>query len=108
MGSSVELGMPRNECFLPRNNGHRSEFRGIFRNEIPFPTLSISSLSIPSIRCVQIRARIVKGLKVWWHDATLFVYFSYFTIYKYTFNHIHTTHLSVAIRRGLSPSLHRF
>ncbi len=44
---------------------------------------------------------------VWWHDATLFVYFSYFyNIHSY--NHIHTIHLSVAIRRGLSPFLHRF
>jgi hypothetical protein len=25
IGSSVEFGMPRNECFLPRNNGNRSE-----------------------------------------------------------------------------------
>ncbi len=25
MGSSAELGLPRNECFLPRNNGNRSE-----------------------------------------------------------------------------------
>jgi hypothetical protein len=25
MGSSAELGMPRNEHFLPRNNGNRSE-----------------------------------------------------------------------------------
>jgi hypothetical protein len=46
--------------------------------------------------------------KVWWRDATLFVYFSYF-YYVHTFiNHIHTAHMSVAIRRGLSPSLHRF
>jgi hypothetical protein len=47
-------------------------------------------------------------LKVWWHDATLFVYFSYFTMYIHSFNHILTTHLSVAIRWGLSPFLHRF
>ncbi len=26
IGSSAELGMPRNEHFLPRNNGNRSEF----------------------------------------------------------------------------------
>jgi hypothetical protein len=45
-------------------------------------------------------------LKVWWQDATLFVYFSYF--YNiHSFNHIHTIHLSVTIRRGLSPSPHR-
>jgi hypothetical protein len=44
-----------------------------------------------------------KYLKVWWHDATLFVYFLYFTIYIHSFNHLHTIHLSVAIRRGLSP-----
>ena len=25
IGSSAELGMPRNECFLPRNNGNHSE-----------------------------------------------------------------------------------
>jgi hypothetical protein len=25
IGSSAELGMPRNECFLPRNNENRSE-----------------------------------------------------------------------------------
>jgi hypothetical protein len=29
-GSSTELGMPRNEYFLPRNNGNRSE--SILRN----------------------------------------------------------------------------
>jgi hypothetical protein len=33
--------------------------------------------------------------------------FPIFTIYIHSFNHIHTTHWSVAaIRRGLSPSLH--
>ncbi len=34
--------------------------------------------------------------------------FHIFTMYIHSFNHIHTTHLSVAIRRGLSPFLHRF
>jgi len=34
--------------------------------------------------------------KVWWQDATLFVYFSYFITYIYSFNHMHTIHLSVA------------
>jgi hypothetical protein len=34
--------------------------------------------------------------------------FHIFPMYIHSFNHIHTTHLSVAIRRGLSPSLHRF
>jgi hypothetical protein len=34
--------------------------------------------------------------------------FHIITIYIHSFNHIHTTHLSVAICRGLSPSLHRF
>jgi hypothetical protein len=34
--------------------------------------------------------------------------FHIFTMYIHSFNHIHTTHLSVAIRRGLSLSLHRF
>jgi hypothetical protein len=47
-------------------------------------------------------------LKVWWHDDTLFVYFLYFMIYIHSFNHIHTIHLSVAIRRGISPYLHRW
>ncbi len=38
IGSSAELGMPRNEFFLPWNNRNRSvEF---FRNEIPFLILS--------------------------------------------------------------------
>jgi hypothetical protein len=37
-----------------------------------------------------------------------FVYFSYFTAYIHSFDHIHTIHLSVAICRGLSPSPHRF
>ncbi len=44
-------------------------------------------------------------INVWWHDATLFVYFSYFFI-----TYIHTfiqSHSSVAIRCGLSPFLHR-
>ncbi len=50
----------------------------------------------------------VKGLKVWWHDATLFVYFSYFIAYIHSFDHIHTIHLSVTICRGLSPFPHRF
>ncbi len=33
--------MPRNEHFLPQNNGNHSESipRNFFRNEIPFPTL---------------------------------------------------------------------
>jgi hypothetical protein len=47
-------------------------------------------------------------IKVWWHEATLFVYFLYFTIYIHSFNLIHTIHLSVAIRQGLSPYLHRW
>jgi hypothetical protein len=51
------------------------------------------------------------NLKVWWQDATLFVYFSYFFYfllhtYIHSFNHIHTIHLSIAIRGGLSPSPH--
>jgi hypothetical protein len=45
--------------------------------------------------------------KVWWQDATLFVYFSYFIYNIHSFNRIHTIHLSVTIRRGLSPSYHR-
>ncbi len=36
-----------------------------------------------------------------------FCYFLYFTIYIHSFNHIHTIHLSFAIRRCLSPFLHR-
>jgi hypothetical protein len=35
--SSVNLLMPRNELFFPRNNG--SHFAEFFRNEIPLPTL---------------------------------------------------------------------
>ncbi len=46
-------------------------------------------------------------LKVWWQDATLFVYFSYFITFIHSFNHIHTIHLSIAFRWGLSPFLHR-
>ncbi len=40
MGSSEELGLPRNEHFLPRNNGNdTSLFRGMFseRNSVPNP-----------------------------------------------------------------------
>jgi hypothetical protein len=46
IGSSAELGMPRNECFLSRNNGNRSEYipRNFVRNGIPFPTLITSHL----------------------------------------------------------------
>jgi hypothetical protein len=45
---------------------------------------------------------------VWWQDATLFVYFIFYNIgtYIHSFNHIHTLHLSVMIRRGLSPFPH--
>jgi len=42
IGSSAELGMPRNECFLPRNKATvPSLFREIFseRNSVPNPTL---------------------------------------------------------------------
>jgi hypothetical protein len=35
--------------------------------------------------------------RVWWQDATLFVYFSYFITYIHSFNHIHSIHLSFAI-----------
>jgi hypothetical protein len=45
-------------------------------------------------------------VKVWWQDATLFVYFSYFITYIHLFNHIHSIHLSFAIRWGLSPFPH--
>ncbi len=41
-------------------------------------------------------------LKVFWQDAILFVYFSYFIKYIHSFNHTHTIHLSIAIRWGLS------
>ncbi len=37
----------------------------------------------------------------------LFILF-YCMIFIHSFNHIHTVHLSVAIRRGLSPYLHRW
>jgi hypothetical protein len=47
-------------------------------------------------------------LKDRWQDATLFVYFSYLMTYTHSFNRIHAIHLSGAIRRGLSPSLHLF
>ncbi len=49
-------------------------------------------------------------IKVWWHNATLFCLFvCFYNIqYRHSFNHIYTIHLSVAIRRGLSPSPHRF
>ncbi len=43
--------------------------------------------------------------RVWWQDATLFLFIFHI------FYNIHTfiqSHLSVAIRRGLSPSPHRF
>ncbi len=35
----------------------------------------------------------VQSKKVWWQDATLFVYFSYFMTYIHSFNHIHTIHI---------------
>jgi hypothetical protein len=35
------------------------------------------------------------NINVWWHDATLFVYF---ITYIHSYNHIHTIHLSIAIR----------
>jgi hypothetical protein len=46
IGSSAELGMLRNEQFLPRNNGSCSESipRNFCRNEIPLPTLGRSNL----------------------------------------------------------------
>ncbi len=45
----------------------------------------------------------LESLKGLWQEATLFVYFSYFITYIHSFNHIHTIHLSIAIRWGLSP-----
>jgi hypothetical protein len=48
------------------------------------------------------------NFKVWWQDATRFVYFFIFFItYIHSFNHIYTIHLSIPIRWGLSPFLHR-
>ncbi len=47
--SSINLGMPRNDHFLPRNNGksffwvYSAEF---FRNEIPLPTLLLTNESL--------------------------------------------------------------
>ena len=46
-------------------------------------------------------------MKVWWDDATLFVYF-YILQYIHSFHHIHSVHSSVAIRRGFSPAPHRW
>jgi hypothetical protein len=42
--SSVNLRMPLNEHFLPRNNGSHSESipRNFFLNEIPLPTLVVT------------------------------------------------------------------
>jgi hypothetical protein len=57
---------------------------------------------------VNIRVVCAADLKGWWHDATLFVYFDilYFTVHS--FHHIHTIHSPIAIRRGSSPSPHRW
>ena len=38
----------------------------------------------------------------------LFIFCFHNLQYRHTFNPIHTIHLSVAVRRGLSPSPHRF
>ncbi len=38
----------------------------------------------------------------------LFIFCFHNIQYRHSFNHSHTIHLSVAIRRGLSPSPHRF
>ncbi len=48
----------------------------------------------------------VKGLVAQCHS---FLFICFYNIqYRHSFNHIYTIHLSVAIRRGLSPSPHRF
>jgi hypothetical protein len=46
IGSSAELGMPRNAHFLPRNSGNRVYSAEFFRNEIPFPTLPVVHLDV--------------------------------------------------------------
>ncbi len=45
-------------------------------------------------------------MKVWWRDATLFVYFDIIRITYIHSRYIHTVHSSVVIRRGSSPSPH--
>jgi hypothetical protein len=44
------------------------------------------------------RQDLIRFFMVWWQDATLFVYFSYFMTYIHSFKPIHTIHLSIAIR----------
>jgi hypothetical protein len=46
-GSSAELGMPRNEHFLLRNNGNRSEFSE--RNSVPNPNRTVSARTVHQI-----------------------------------------------------------
>jgi hypothetical protein len=51
--SSVKLGMPRNEHFLPRNNGSCSESipRNFF-DEIPLPTLAVINRINTNVSCL--------------------------------------------------------
>jgi hypothetical protein len=50
--SSVKLGMPRNEHFLPRNNGSCAESipRNFF-DEIPLPTLAVINKISTNVSC---------------------------------------------------------
>ncbi len=49
-----------------------------------------------------------KASKVWWNDATLFVYLNFLVHTVHSVHQILTIHSSVAIRRGSSPSAHRW
>ncbi len=65
--------------------------------------LFTSSLNICTKVCTMLIHSFIQ-LKVWWYDATLFVY--YLVQYIHSFHHIHTVHSSVTIRRSSSPSSH--
>jgi hypothetical protein len=50
---------------------------------------------------------IEKLKKVWWHDATLFIYFLYNLEHTFIQSHSHSVLIRRHIHRGFSPSLNR-
>ncbi len=61
-------------------------------------------LYLQSINCVKYQKRRHLGFGVF---IDIFFFFIFYTYNILSFNHNHTIHLSVTIRRGLSPSPHR-